>query len=142
MHSKSSLLARRPALAPLGWGGGVDPAGGNRADYQLSNHQRDYMKGKGPREERETIINFNEAEPYAAIWTASQPMYRKLLKLGYEPIEGSDRSATFEVPKRLVAIRRPRKISEAHRTTLAEKARSMRSSTVITEGNGADEPQQ
>ena len=46
----------------------------------------------------------------------SQPMYRKLLKLGYEPIEGSDRSAIFEVPKRLVSVRKPRKISEAHRT--------------------------
>ena len=51
-------------------------------------------------------------------------MYRKLLKLGYEPIEGSDRSATFEVPKRLVSVRNPRKISEAHRTKLADKARS------------------
>jgi hypothetical protein len=28
------------------------------------------MKGKGPRDERETIINFNEAEPCASIWTA------------------------------------------------------------------------
>ena len=100
------------------------------------------MKGKRPRDERETIINFNEAEPYASIWTASQPMYRKLLKLGYEPIEGSDRSATFEVPKRLVSVRKPRKISEAHRASLAEKARLLRSSTVVTETERADEPQQ
>jgi hypothetical protein len=91
------------------------------------------LKGKGPRQERETIINFNEAEPNASIWTASEPMFRKLLKLGYEPIEGSDRSATFEVPKRLVSVRKPRKITQAHRTRLAEKARSMRGGTVITE---------
>ena len=100
------------------------------------------MRGKGPRDERETIINFNEAEPYASIWTASQPMYRKLLKLGYEPIEGSDRSATFEVPKRLVSVRKPRKIGRAHRRRLAEKARSLRSGTVITDAQQADEPQQ
>ena len=100
------------------------------------------MKGKGPRDERETIINFNEAEPYASIWTASQPIYRKLLKVGYEPIEGSDRSATFEVPKRLVSVRNPRKISDAHCTKLAEKARSLRSGTVITDAQQADEPQQ
>jgi hypothetical protein len=100
------------------------------------------MRGKGPRDERETIINFNKAEPYAAIWTASEPMYRKLLKLGYEPIEGSDRSATFEVPKRLVSVRKPRKISEPQRTRLAENARLLRSGTVITEADGADEPQQ
>jgi hypothetical protein len=69
-------------------------------------------------------------------------MYRKLLKLGYEPIEGSDRSATFEVPKRLVSVRKPRTITEVHRTRLAEKARSMRSCTVITDAKEADEPQQ
>jgi hypothetical protein len=99
------------------------------------------MRGKGPREERETVINFNEAEPYASIWTASEPMFRKLLKLGYEPIEGSDRSATFEMPKRLVSVRKPRKISDARRTTLAENAPLLRSGTVITAANGADEPQ-
>ena len=99
------------------------------------------MKGKGPREERETIINFNEAESYASIWIASEPMYRKLLKLGYEPVEGTDRSATFEVPKKLVAIRKPRKISGTHRATLAENARSLRNGTVITGTDGADEPQ-
>jgi len=59
-------------------------------------------------------------------------MYRKLLKLGYEPIEGSDRSATFKVPKRLVTIRKPRNISEAHRAALAENARLLRNGTVIT----------
>ena len=96
------------------------------------------MKGKGPRDERETIINFNEAEPYASIWTASEPMFRKLLKLGYEPIEGSDRSATFEVPKRLVSVRKPHRISEAHRASLAENARLLRNGTVITETDEAD----
>jgi hypothetical protein len=95
--------------------------------------RRTYLKGKGPKCERETIINFNEAEPYASIWTASEPMYRKLLKLGYEPIEGSDRSATFEVPKRLVSVRKPRKITDAHRTRLADQARLLRSGTVIIE---------
>ena len=99
------------------------------------------MQGKGPRVERENIINFNEAEPYASIWTASEPMFRKLLKLGYEPIEGSDRSATFEVPKRFVSIRKPRKIGDARRATLAENARSLRNGTVITEIDEADEPQ-
>lgn len=95
------------------------------------------MRGKGPRDERKTIINFNEAEPNASIWTASEPMYRKLLKLGYTPTEESDRSATFKVPKKLVAVRKARKITAAHRTRLAEKARSLRTGTVITE---AEEP--
>ena len=91
------------------------------------------MKGKGPKLERETIINFNEAEPDASIWTASETMYGKLLKLGYRPTEESDRSATFQVPKRLVAVRKTRKITAAHRTRLAEKARLLRGGTIITE---------
>lgn len=91
------------------------------------------MKGKGPKLERETIINFNEVEPNASIWTASAAIFRKLLKLGYIPIEESDRSATFQVPKKLVDVRKVRKLSEAHRIRLAENARSLRSSTVITE---------
>jgi hypothetical protein len=46
------------------------------------------------------------------------------------------------VPKKLVAIRKPRKISDARRTTLAENARLLRSGTVITEAEEADEPEQ
>ena len=91
------------------------------------------MKGRGPRQERETTIHFNEVELTASIWTASEPMYRKLLKLGYKPTEESDRSATFHVPKKLVAVRKIRKITDAHRKRLAQKARSLRSGTVITE---------
>ena len=55
--------------------------------------------------------------------------------------EGSDRSATFEVPKRFVSVRKPRKISETHRATLAENARSLRNGTVITEIDEATKPQ-
>src|SRR5262245_62320794 len=63
------------------------------------------MRGKGPRIERETIIRFDEANPNAEVWTASEPFYRKLLKQGLVPKEDGERSATFEVPKRSVAIR-------------------------------------
>lgn len=92
------------------------------------------MKGKGSKLERETVIGVNEAEPNASIWTASEQTYRKLLKLGYTPTEESDRSATFQVPKRLVTVRKPRKISEAHRRALAENARSLRNATVYRGG--------
>jgi len=53
------------------------------------------MKASGPRIERETIILFNEAEDFAEIWTASQPMYRKLTKL--YPVESdTGRGASFK----------------------------------------------
>ena len=66
------------------------------------------MKAKGPRNERETTITFNEEEETAHIWTAFQPVYRMLKKLGYEPVEDTERSARFEVPKKRVRIRKRR----------------------------------
>jgi hypothetical protein len=78
----------------------------------------DEMKANGPRIERETIIRWDEVNAMAEVWTASQPVYRKLVKLGYEPKEDGERSATFEVPKRRVAIRGARVLSEKQRQVL------------------------
>ncbi len=64
------------------------------------------MKGKGIRQERETVINYNEADASASIWTASERVYRKLKKQGYEPVKDTERSATFEIPKKRVSIRK------------------------------------
>ena len=80
---------------------------------------RKTMKGKGSREERETIINFNEHDGNASVWTASEPIYRRLLRLGYEPIEDKERSATFELPKKHIRLPRPpRKLSETHKVKI------------------------
>ena len=45
------------------------------------------MKAKGIRQERETIINYNEAEDTAYVYTASQKVYRALMKKGYATTE-------------------------------------------------------
>lgn len=42
------------------------------------------MQGKSIRGERETIINFNEEDATASVWTASETVYRHLMKLGYD----------------------------------------------------------
>jgi len=76
------------------------------------------MKAKGPEIERETIIRWDEVGEQAEIWTASQPVYHKLSKLGYQPKEDGERHATFDVPKRCVSIRRARVLSEAQRQVL------------------------
>ena len=65
------------------------------------------MKGKGPRIERETTITFNEVEETALIGTASQPMYRRLKKMGHCPSEDNERSASFVIPKKCVSFRKP-----------------------------------
>jgi len=64
------------------------------------------MKGKGPRQERETTITFNEVEGTASIWTASAVTYRRLRKMGYSPTQDRDRSANFEIPKKRVVLTR------------------------------------
>jgi hypothetical protein len=66
------------------------------------------MKGKGPKHERETIINFNEEDGEASIWTASEPVYRRLLKrLGraYLTADG-ERHAVFTFPAEFLQLPR------------------------------------
>jgi hypothetical protein len=69
------------------------------------------MKGKGPRHERETIINFNEEEPTASIWTASETVYRRLLKrLGKDYLtEDGGRHAIFTFAKDWISPPRPKR---------------------------------
>ena len=82
------------------------------------------MKGKGPRHDRETVIVLNEEENTASIWTASEQMYRKLKRLGFYLVEDRDRSATFEVPKRLVSIRKERILSDSQREALRQRGKA------------------
>lgn len=65
------------------------------------------MKATGPKEERETIIRFDEEDEQAIIWTASMPVYRKLLKSGWFPFEDEERHAVFEVPKKRIRLPKP-----------------------------------
>jgi len=81
------------------------------------------MKSKGPRAEKETVIIFNQKEDDAYIWTASDTTYRRLLKLGYVPIEDGERSADFKIPKKYVGIRKPAATSEKRLKAL-ERARA------------------
>lgn len=68
----------------------------------------DSMKASGPREERETIINLNEADDMASIWTASDVIYRRLLKrLGRAYLtEDGERHAIFEFPSSFITLPR------------------------------------
>src|SRR5262245_47558085 len=65
------------------------------------------MEGKGQRFERETVIMFNEEEAEAAIWTASETIYRRLIKrLGRTYLaEDGERHAVFKFPKEFISLR-------------------------------------
>jgi hypothetical protein len=84
------------------------------------------MKGKGPRIERETTINFNEKEDTAWIWTASETVYRRLLKrLGRQYLtEDGERHAEFKFPKELISlpkVKAKRVLTDAQRATMASR---------------------
>ena len=66
------------------------------------------MEGKGPRFERETVITFNEEEAEAVIWTASETIYRRLIKrLGRAYLaEDGERHAVFKFPKEFISLPR------------------------------------
>ena len=84
------------------------------------------MIGSGPRAERETVINFNQADETATVWTASEQVYRKLMKkLGRVYLtEDGERHAVFTFPRQLIRLpqaKTVRKLSEARKVKLGEQ---------------------
>ena len=76
--------------------------------------------------ERETIINFNEAEPTAGIYTHNVALRNKLLKLSHtEPdlkvIRRGEDMLEVEVPKKWIKVSPPKKLSEETRRKMAER---------------------
>jgi len=92
------------------------------------------MTPKGPRSERETVINFNEEEETATIWTASGPMDKRFRKLGLEVIEEGDRHTVFKCLRSQVKVQRPRVLSPQRLEALRNKAKRMRQG--LSAGNG------
>ncbi len=106
------------------------------------------MTPKGPRSERETVINFNEEEETATIWTASGPMDKRLRKLGLEVIEEGDRHTVFKCLKSRVKVRRLKVLSADYKASLSNRMRlarqgqanttAKRASRGMSEGQGED----
>lgn len=76
--------------------------------------------------ERETIINFNEAEAIAGIYTHNIALKNRLLKLSQtEPdlriIRQSNDMLEVEVPKKWIRVSPPKKLSEESRQKMAER---------------------
>lgn len=88
-------------------------------DYRLSNL------------EKETIINFNDAEKTAEIYTCNNSWIRRMDALAKErPGEvcktGSDEvSATYTVPKKWIKVRPPRILTDEQREAMSRRAKEM-----------------
>ena len=71
--------------------------------------------------ERETIINFNEAEKMASIYTCNKALIRKLNGFCkkrpdlYRLDEVDLPSKTYIFPKKLVSVRCPKRLTEAQK---------------------------
>jgi len=80
-------------------------------------------------EERETIINLNEADDVAYIYTRMKRWWEELEKRGFKPVRvyGNGRGVyakEFEISKKLVKIPRPRRTaSKAQLVALAQARR-------------------
>lgn len=90
--------------------------------------------------ERETIINYNEGEPTASVYTHNRALRRTLDKLAQERPEDcrvdkeshEGAAADYIIPKAWVKIRPPRIASEAQKAAsraAAEKAKLARKNT-------------
>ena len=90
--------------------------------------------------ERETIINYNEGEPTASVYTHNRALRRTLDKLAQERPEDcrvdkeshEGAAADYIIPKAWVKIRPPRIASEAQKAAsraAAEKAKLARTNT-------------
>ena len=83
--------------------------------------------------EKETIINYNEAESFANIYTHNVALRNKLLKLSRTETDlriirqGMD-MIEVEVPKKWIRVNPPRKLSEQTRLELKERMLALRES--------------
>ena len=90
------------------------------------------MKGSGIKSERETIITYNEDEPLAQIWTASEVTDRRLRKLGLQVIEEGERHSVFTCPKSLVKVRKARVLTKEQRDRLSAQIKLTRPNVANT----------
>ena len=83
------------------------------------------------RYEQEVVINFNADEDVATVYSANPAWIRKMdaLVRGFPDVfrikRQTEISKTYEVPKRLVRIRKPRELSSIQRNNL-EKMRDIK----------------
>jgi hypothetical protein len=81
--------------------------------------------------ERETIINFNEEELMASIYTCSKSVIKRCEKLGLKLVDNvtdGDQviSKTFEIPKKLVKITKPRVLTKERKKELRDRLKNLK----------------
>jgi hypothetical protein len=89
--------------------------------------------------EKETIINFNEDEDTATIYSCSQKIWNKCEKVGSKLIDtnldsdGNIVSKTYATDKKQISLRKPRILSDEHKEKLRKRAKVMRTGSEDSE---------
>ena len=71
--------------------------------------------------ETETIINFNDEDDFAEIYSCQAKIWTRMKRMGIEPVEvkkgynGKVIYKTFQVPVKWVVIRKPKRIGKNQR---------------------------
>lgn len=102
--------------------------------------------------ERETIINFNEGEDTASVYTHNRALRRRLEKLAEErpgdcrlfKVSHGDQAVEYYIPKAWVRINPSRILSDEQKAAMAENARARflgRNSKAITGEQATDAAQ-
>lgn len=83
-----------------------------------------------PKEERETIITYNEAEPVASVYTMNGALIRKLEGLTESrPDEARrvknhpDGAQEYEVPKKWIRVQPPRVLTDEQKAAMTARFR-------------------
>lgn len=91
--------------------------------------------------EQETIINYNQEEDMAQIYTCNRNLIRKIdahiekTHVNY-CIRRDELSATYSFPKKFVKVAFPRKLSEEQRQKLALRMKTMNAQRYENHDNG------
>ena len=97
----------------------------------MEQHTNKEKQMKLTKYEQETIINFNNDEQEASIYTASPQMMRKLDALAaaypehYQVVEQTEVSKTYSCEKHLINLRKPRKVNEEHSQWARQRMQEM-----------------
>lgn len=83
--------------------------------------------------EQETIINFNEEEKTASVYTFNKRLQRKLARLAEEYPDECRKAKTWQpgesveyiVPKKWIKVNAPRVLTEEQKQAASERAKAM-----------------
>ncbi len=74
------------------------------------------MQVKLTREEKETVVNFNEDEPMINVFTYNKLWQRRIMEMGLKPIRREGQAKEYEFPKKWLRLPvKPRQLTTDER---------------------------